>query len=183
MKLKALASMCNEVKTVLLYNAADGSQWAGTGYAVYRLPENLGQLTEDALCAIFDIPPDKRGKMLVRTKDLPEALDIEDYHPGEKELLYWPQRRFILDGQDLLPLKAPNGEIYCIQTKNLKPGSDAEQPGLCLRQQPEDEKPYIVYKDGLFVQAIIMPRTSAPEAITWLGDVTDGLTVQENETV
>lgn len=182
MKLKALGSLCNEAKTVQLFNAADGTQWAGTGYAVYRLPENLGQLTEDALCAIFDITPDKRGKMLVRTKDLPETLITDDYCHGEKNLLYWLPRRVILDGQDLLPLKAPGGEIYCIQTKNLKPGSDAEQPGLCLRRQPGGA-PYIVFKDGMFVQAIIMPWTSAPEAITWLGDVVGGITVEENATV
>lgn len=182
MKLKALASLCNEAKTVQLFNAADGTQWAGTGYAVYRLPENLGQLTEDALCAIFDIPPGKRGKMQIKTKELPDAYDTDDTCTGERELMYWLDRRLILSGRDMLPCKVPGGEVICIQTKTLKPGSDAEQPGLCIRKT-ETGAPYIVFKDGLFVQAIIMPCRVEPEELSWLGDVVGGITVEDNETV
>lgn len=182
MKIKALGSLCNEAKTVRLYNAEDGTQWAGTGYAVYRLPENLGKLTQDALCAIFDIPQEKQGKMLIQTKDLPDAYDTDDYCPGERELLYWMDRRLILSGRDLVPLKAPSGEIFTIQTKNLRPLSDAEQPGLSLRKT-ETGTPYIVFKDGLFVQAIIMPCRVEPEELTWLGDVCRGISVEDNETV
>lgn len=182
MKIKALASLCAEAKAVRLFNGPEGSQWAGTGYAIYRLPENLTPLSQDALCAIFDIPAEKQAKMVIQTKELPECFDTDDYSAGEKDLLYWPGRRLILEGTDLLPVNAPGGEVYCIQTKNLKPGSDAEQPGLCLRRQPEGS-PYIVYKDGLFVQAILMPWALQPEQITWLSDVTRGVTVRDNETV
>ena len=182
MKLKALASLCNEAKAVRLYNAPDGTQWAGTGFAIWRLPENLGNLTQDALCAIFDITQEKQGKMVIKTQEMPAAFDTGEYCSGEKDLLYWLDRRVILNGVDLLPTQAPNGEIFTIQTKNLRPGSDAEQPGLAMRR-PEEGNPYIVYKDGLFVQAIIMPWHAEPETITWLGNVCRGITVEENETV
>lgn len=182
MKLKALASLCNEAKVVKLYNAGDGTQWAGTGTMFYKLPENLGRLTTDALCAIFDISAEKAAKMVILERELPEGFETDDSSYGEKDLLYWLDRRVILHGVDLLPTQAPNGEIFTIQTKNLKPGSDAEQPGLALRR-PEGGNPYVVYKDGLFVQAIIMPWHAEPETITWLGNVCRGITVEENETV
>ncbi len=182
MKLKALASLCNEAKAVRLYNAPDGTQWAGTDGTIYKLPENLGRLTTDALCAIFDISAEKAAKMQITEKDLPDAFETGDYGKGEKDLLYWLDRRLILHGADDLPLKAPSGEIFCIPTKALRPGSDAEQPGLCLRHT-DSGTPYIVYKDGMFVQAIIMHCRMEPETITWLGDVCRGITVEENETV
>ena len=40
MKLKALGSLCNEAKVVKLYNAKDGTQWAGTGGTIY-VPQAL----------------------------------------------------------------------------------------------------------------------------------------------
>ena len=163
MKLKALASLCNEAKVVKLYNAGDGTQWAGTGGTIYKLPENLGTLTTDALCAIFDINAEKAAKMVIVERDLPEVFETDDTSGGEKDLLYWMDRRLILNGVDDLPLNAPGGEILCIPTKALRPGSDAEQPGLCLRHTVSGT-PYVVYKDGIFVQAI-----------TWLADVVGGL--------
>ena len=182
MKLKALASLCNEVKAVRLYNAKDGTQWAGTSGTVYKLPENLGRLTTDALCAIFDISAEKAAKMVIEEKELPEVFETDAYSGGEKDLLYWLDRRLILNGVDMLPLNAPGGEILCIPTKSLRPGNDAEQPGLCLRHTASGT-PYVVYKDGIFVQAIIMPSRMEPELITWLADVVGGLEVRQDGAV
>lgn len=182
MKLKALASLCNEAKIINLYNAPDGTQWAGTSGTIYKLPENLGQLTTDALCAIFDISAEKAAKMQISEKKLPTVYETDGYSTGEKDLLYWLDKRIIAEGTDALPLKAPGGEIICIPTKVLRPGNDAEQPGLCLRHTPSGA-PYIVYKDGMFVQAIIMPRRMEPEMVTWLADVVAGLEVREDGAV
>ena len=77
MKLKALASLCTEAKTVQLFNAEDGTQWAGTGYAVWRLPENLGKLTQEALCAIFDIPQEKQVEVN-EGKSIELNFELED---------------------------------------------------------------------------------------------------------
>ena len=182
MKLKALASLCNEAKAVRLYNAKDGTQWAGTGGTIYKLPENLGTLTTATLCAIFDISAEKAAKMVIVERELPEGFETDDTSGGEKDLLYWLDRRLILNGVDNLPLNAPGGEILCIPTKALRPGSDAEQPGLCLRHTASGT-PYVVYKDGLFVQAIIMPSRMEPELITWLADVVGGLEVRQDGAV
>ena len=182
MKLKALGSLCNEAKVVKLYNAADGSQWAGTGGTIYQLPENLGKLTTDTLCVIFDISAEKAAKMQIAETELPAAFETDAYSGGEKDLLYWLDRRVFLNGVDELPLKSPDGEIICIPTKALRPGSDAEQPGLCLRHT-ESGVPYIVYKDGMFVQAIIMPCRMKPEMVTWLADVVGVLEVRQDGAV
>ena len=182
MKLKALASLCNEAKVVRLCNAQDGTQWAGTDGTIYKLPENLGRLTTDALCAIFDISAEKAAKMQITEKDLPDVFETDDYGKGEKDLLYWMDRRLILNGVDELPLKAPGGEVLCIPTKALRPGNDAEQPGLFLRHTPSG-MPYVVYKDGVFVQAIIMHCRMEPELLTWLADVVGGLEVRQDGTV
>ena len=182
MKLKALASLCNEAKIVKLYNAKDGTQWAGTGGTIYQLPENLGKLTTDTLCVIFDISAEKAAKMQIAEAELPEVFETDTYSGGEKDLLYWLDRRLILHGVDDLPLISPDGEIICIPTKALRPGSDAEQPGLCLRHTGTGT-PYIVYKDGMFVQAIIMPSRMEPEMVTWLADVVAGLEVRQDGAV
>ena len=182
MKLKALASLCNEAKAVRLYNAPDGSQWAGTDGTIYKLPENLGRLTTDALCAIFDISAEKAAKMQITEKDLPKVYETDAFSTGERELIYWLDRRLILHGADDLPMKVPGGEVLCIPTKALRPGNDAEQPVLCLRNT-DSGTPYIVYKDGMFVQAIIMPCRMEPELVTWLADVVGGLEVRQDGTV
>ncbi len=177
MKLKALASLCAEEKTVKLFDAPDGTQWAGTGACWWRLPENLGELNTDALCAIFDFDSEKQEKMLIEQSKLPEAFVIEDSTKDEKNLFFWMERRLILDGTDMLPLKAPGGEIFCIKTKHLKPGKDAEQPGLCLRRT-EAGFPYIVFKDGMFIAGIITLILPDAECVTWLTDVLTGISVK-----
>ena len=182
MKIKALGSLCSEGKAVKLYNAADGTQWAGTSGTIYKLPESLGRLTTETLCTIFDIDAEKAAKMEIKEAELPKVFETDAYSTGEKDLLYWLDRRVILNGVDELPLKSPDGEIICIPTKALRPGSDAEQPGLCLRRT-ESGVPYIVYKDGMFVQAIIMPCRMKPEMVTWLADVVGGLEVREDGAV
>lgn len=176
MKLKALARLCAEAKQVILYETPEGMQWAGTGSVIWKLPENLGRLNTAALCAIFDITAEKAAKMKIKSEMLPEGIDTDDQVPGEKDLLYWLGRRLVLDGEDVLPLNAPGGEVFLIQTRSITPGKDAEQPGLCLRKTPGGT-PYIAVKDGIFLQAIIVPIHIAPELATWLGDVTSGITL------
>ena len=107
MKIKALAALCAEAKELTLYDAADGSQWAGTGAVRYKLPESLGELSTNALCAIMDFGPDKLAKMRVNREPMTEAINTDDDAVGQKDLLYWLDRRLILDGRDVLPLIAP----------------------------------------------------------------------------
>ena len=177
MNLNALGKLCTEAKALYLYDAADGTQWAGTSAAIWQLPKQLGRITADMLCAIWDISPEKTALMSITEGDFPEAYDTDPYSAGEKDMLWWIRRRLVLDGDDLLPLRAPNGEIYTIKTKYIKPGKDAEQPALCLRQTAEGA-PYIVCKDGMWVTAVIMPRQPSPEQVTWLGEVCRGITVE-----
>lgn len=176
MNLQALGKICAEAKTLNLYEDADGVQWAGTGSCVWRLPENLGTLTTDALCAIWDVSAEKAAGWVISRHPFPDAYCTDDYSAGERELLWWVQRRLVLDGVDILPLKEPGGEVYTIKTKYIRPGKDAEQPSLCLRKTTEGA-PYIVCKDGMFVQAVIIPQPPAPEQVTWLADVLQGMTV------
>ena len=178
MKIKALAALCAEAKELTLYDAADGSQWAGTSAVRYKLPESLGELSTNALCAIMDFGPDKLAKMRVNREPMTETINTDDDAVGQKDLLYWLDRRLILDGRDVLPLIAPGGEIVCIQTQYLRPGKDAEQPALVLRRT-DAGTPYVVFMDGLFAVGVIAPMHPAPELVTWLSDVLGGVTVND----
>lgn len=176
MNLNALGKLCAEAKALYLYEAEDGAQWAGTSACIWQLPKTLGTVTEDMLLAIWDVSVEKAAGWVTGSGSFPAAYDTDTYCAGEKDLLWWIQRRLVLDGNDLLPLKAPDGEIYTIKTKYIRPGKDAEQPALCLRQT-EAGAPYIVCKDGMWVTAVITPGNPSPEQVTWLGEVCQGITV------
>lgn len=177
MNLNALGKLCAEAKALYLYEAEDGTQWAGTSACIWQLPRQFGSVTPEVLCAIWDVSDEKAAGWHIEEGDFPGAYDTDEYSPNEKSLLWWIQRRLVLDGDDMLPLKAPDGEIYTIKTKYIKPGKDAEQPSLCLRRT-QGGQPYIVCKDGMFVTAVILPKQPAPEQVTWLGDVCRGITVE-----
>lgn len=176
MLLKELGAICKEAKALRLLEDAEGALWAGTSAVLWQIPRGLGKISADTLCAIWDISPEKTELMELEEGEFPEVYDTDPNDPNEKALLWWNGRRLVLDGKDVLPLKAPGGEILMITTKYIKPGKDAEQPGLFLRYT-EEGAPYIVCKDGMFVNAVILPGYPSPEQMGWIGDVCRGATL------
>lgn len=177
MKLKELAKICKAARTVCLYDDGDGQQWAGTGSTFWKLPENLGRMTPESLCTVFDYTQGQIEKMEISDRPLP-PFDLSEFTDGEIELFYSEFNRLILRAIDVLPLIAPGGEVFCVQTRLLSPGKDAEQPSLYLRRIEPAGIPYIVFKEGMFLNGVIVPMLIAPEDATWIGDVCGGITVK-----
>lgn len=171
MKLKNVGALCKNAKSIVLYD--DGArQWAGEGGAMYILPENLGRMTVEMLCTIFDIPADKAADFYTQRSDWPTPYDAED-DAEEDELIFDTDRRVMFDKRDMVPLQAPYGKVYFVQAKYLKAVDDSENLHMTLRLT-EEGQPYIAVKDGMFLTAIIMPVRVKPTATVWLGQIYNG---------
>ena len=173
MKIKALAGLCSKVKQIVLYDDTDG-QWAGDGMSAYLLPPVLGKLSTSALTAVLDIPTDKAADMRIREIPMPEAYDTEDDGDDECDCDFDESCRVIYNGRDMIPLRVAGGKVYLIQSKYLKPITDAEGLRLTLRRT-EGGQPYIAAKDGMFITAIIMPLAPRDGLSDWLGQIETGI--------
>ena len=173
MKIKALAALCTRAKQIVLLD--DGArQWVGDGSAAYLLPPLLLRLNTGALTAIFDISTEKAADMIIRMAEMSKSYDTEDDSGGEEELQWDENSRIIHGGRDLVPLKTPDGKVYTIQAKYLRPLTDCEGLRLTLRRHPGG-RPYITAKDGMFLVAIIEPIQGREELNSWLHDVYNGV--------
>lgn len=172
MKLKAIGAITNKVKQLILLD--DGPrQWVGDGYAFYLLPESLGQLTEKTACAIFDIPEEKAAAWRMKRQKMPDAYDTTDEGTEEEIVVYDTFRRIMFNGYDMLPATSGFGKTYFIQTKYMKPLTDAD-PVLALRYTGKG-LPYFVAKEGMFAEAIIMPMKSTPDLEQWMTGTINGM--------
>ena len=172
MKIKAVAALCSKVKQIVLYHEA-GRQWAGDGMSAYLLPEAMGTLSTGALTAIFDIPTDKAADMLIRDIPMPEPYDTEDEGEEEEELRFDLASSITYNGTELLPLMTPDGRIYFIKIKYLRPITDCEGLRLSLRRTDGGQS-YVAAKDGMFLVAIIMPLLPKDYMQEWLCDLHQG---------
>lgn len=171
MKLKNVGALCKSAKSIVLYD--DGArQWVGEGGAIYILPENLGRMSVEMLCTIFDIHTDKAADFFTRRSDWPTPYDGED-DTEEDELIFDTDRRVMFNKRDMVPLQAPDGKVYFVQAKYLKAVDDSENLHMTLRVT-EAGTPYIAVKDGMFLAAIIMPVRFEETATSWLGRVYNG---------
>ena len=176
MKLKAIAPLCAKVKQIVLFDDGNGAQWISDGAAAYKLPEALGMLSTGAVTAVFDIPPEKAADYMIDRRPLPDCHDPDDTADGEKDLAFELTCRIKFQDRDMLPLTAPDGRVFLMQTKYCKPLEDAEQIRFSLREDGE-HPPVIAAKDGMFLTALIMPidvKEMEP-GVRWLQGIADGL--------
>ena len=172
MKLKAVGAILGKVKQLILLD--DGSrQWVGDGYAFYLLPESFGKLNERAACAIFDIQDEKAANWRIRRKDLPEVYDVSDDGDGREEFLsYDLNSRLLFNGFDRMPAAAPDGKVYFLQSRYMKPLTDAD-PILTLRYTTKGQA-YFIAKAGMFAEAIIMPMALTSDLSEWMQNLVNG---------
>ena len=172
MKLKAVGATLNKVKQMILLD--DGPrQWVGDGYAFYLLPENLGKLNEKTACAIFDIQEEKAANWRIKRQDMPEAYDTTDDGDGREAFLsYDLNSRLLFKGFDRMPASTPDGKVYFLQSRYMKPLTDAD-PVLVLRYSTKGQ-PYFIAKAGMFAEAIIMPMAITTDLSEWLNALVTG---------
>lgn len=173
MKLKNVGALCRAAKSIVLYDDG-GRQWVGDGSGMYVLPENLGIMSVEMLCTIFDIAPEKAADFFTRRQGWPTPYDGED-DTEEDELIFDTDRRVMFDRRDMVPARTESGRVYFVQAKYLKAVDDSENLHMTLRLTA-DGNPYIAVKDGMFLTAIIMPVKLRTGTTAWLGSVYNGAT-------
>lgn len=165
MILKKIAALCKSSKEVLLLDQEDGTQWVGTGVALYALDE-MPTLGERSICTVLDIPPEKAGEMNVQRKEFPETYSTEETEVGERALQFDMDNFITFEGRTMLPCFFGE-EILFIQPKYLGPLEDSEMLALSVRRAANGER-YIVAHDGLFLTAILMPIEPRKRALDWM---------------
>ena len=156
MKLKKIASLCNQTGRFYLYDRQEEyetEQWLGDGIAAYPLC-GLPYMEIENICAMFDIPEKKQAKLIMRQEDAPVAFSMDDTDRTERELAD-SLLHLRYEGRELLPLRTSAGVVF-IQEKYLAPLDDTDYMRLYERRT-ESGGVYIVAKIGMVIQAVIMP--------------------------
>lgn len=160
MKLGKVGALCKGAKHFVIYNVT-GGQWISDGSAIYPLVD-LPRFDEDNVYTLFDIPEDKRGKVLYEEKSgLPWGISISDSVPDEAEV----QHTFIgitYRGAVYSPVKGRGGILF-IDRKYLAPFSD--DITIFERFYPNSDRSYLAVKRGMLLEGIISPSDIATKEL------------------
>ncbi len=152
MKIKSIASICKNNKTIMLYEG-ESCQWIGNGAAWYPL-YNLPTLSEEHIFTMFDIPDEKKEKYLFQHFDSMPEFCLNDACDNEVQL----ERADMLickDGSTYEPLITENGIIF-INERYLAPFADCvDGIDLYERKTPSGQQ-YIAVKEGFLLLGIVL---------------------------
>lgn len=153
MKIKKLAAMCAQSKSIYVYQFRGFNgclvQWVGTGFGLYKI-ENLPKLDKDSIFTIFDIPPDKQINYVVNIQKIrPTAICVEDADDTEQEIARLP---ITING--LNAFKTSEGVTF--MRGELTAPIDDETIQLCARRDAAGHL-YFAAKAGFMLRAVIMP--------------------------
>ena len=157
MKIKKIVQICAEQKTIYVHNQRGKGdlvrQWVGDGVAMYPL-DGLPYMDDEALMALFDVPPDKRANWTVRAFSLGAAVSLDDVDPDEADVL--PYDLTVNTGRTLMPFDGgPRGTLW-IQQRYLAPTDDIDIVRYCARPTTGGGR-VIAVKSGLVLMSIILP--------------------------
>lgn len=151
MKLSKIGALCRAVKRFIIYRTRRGEQWLSDGYAIFPL-RDMPRLEPDNVFLIFDVPEEKRGKMLFDEKDeLPCGLDLSE-DTEDKFPLHPVPMAIGYRGAVLYPYFVGSRIIF-IDKKSL----DCFENGIELFERKfTDGRSYIVVKKGFFIEGALM---------------------------
>lgn len=155
MKLKAIAKLIKENKFIYTVEESSNSFWLGNGTAIY-LVEGLPLMTNEQLMVMFEVPEKDISKYLFSNNlKFNQQIERNDCISAESiaEVLVM---RLKYCGYDLCLLKTEAG-LVCIEEKYLKPLAALEQGYELYLRYTNEDKPYIVAKEGMFLRAVILP--------------------------
>ena len=155
MKLKAIASLFNRNKRLVIFNAPDGGgQWIGNGMAAYSL-SGMPHMTPDIVLRIFDVPPDRYSKWLCEETELPTAIDFSNNDPEESDIE--PLKVNIEWFGDNYWLFPDGRRIYSFNEDYIKPLLDEPDYLTYHKRQTAGGGFVLACKVGLELRAIIAP--------------------------
>lgn len=167
MLLKEIEKVCKYEKSVILYTLPDGSQWCGTGSALFPLsgmPENLSMDNVIRLLNISDAELEKIYKADRRMiKEDPSCEVFYDTIPDETEI------------EQTFPAIVANGILYnsyrisdgimFINNKFVKAFKEKDvEYRFFERRSKSQTTPFLVVKRGLFIDGVIFPRQLCKDA-------------------
>ena len=128
-------------------------QWVGDGVAMYPL-DGLPYMDDEALLALFDVPPDKRDSWTVRDVGLGSVVSLDDVDPDEVDVL--PYDLTVNTGRTLMPFDGGARGTLWIQQRYLAPTDDIDIVRYCARPTTGGGR-VIAVKSGLVLMSIILP--------------------------
>lgn len=159
MKFNRLATMCRKIGFVTLYEreaqAGGVVQYIGVNDAAIYKADGLPLFDKYNMAAALDVPARKRSDFYVETRAVPSSMDLRDTVPGETPLTEEPLQVMTADDLTLQPLSGSEGVLW-VDARYLAPIEDSTQLVL-TRRESLDGTPYIAVKDGMFLQALILP--------------------------
>lgn len=159
MKIKQIASICKNSKSIKLYVDSNETQWLGDGGSLYPL-HNVMELDEKTIYAIFDITEKQQEKIYFNVIDTLDNINLE--HIDKYETQLEPSHFEIhYAGKVLQPLLTSLGIIF-IDTKYLAPLEDDVE---LFERISEVGTQYIVAKLGFMIVAVIMPTNVISESL------------------
>ncbi|MBR2410155.1 MAG: hypothetical protein IKB08_00360 [Clostridia bacterium] len=155
MKLKAIAKLIKDNKYLYTVEESANSFWLGNGTAIY-LVEKLPLMTNDQLMVMFETPEKEYSKYkFSNNKKFTSQIERKDCITAESIAIPL-EMKLQYCGYALIPLKTEIG-LVCIEEKYLKPLADLEQGYELYLRYTDENKPYIVAKEGMFLRAVILP--------------------------
>lgn len=155
MKLKAITRLIKDNKFIYTVNEKDDSFWLGNGTAIYLI-DVLPFMTNEQLLVMFEVPEKEYSKYhFSNNLKFTDQIERKDCIEAESiaEML---GMRLFYGGYTLVLLKTEAG-LVCIEEKYLKPLSDLKQGYELYLRYTDENKPYIVAKEGMFLRAVILP--------------------------
>ena len=162
MIIKNLAAMCRKKKRIyLIEDEMHDVQWAGDGGAMYPL-FGIPHLNEEQILVLFDVPEDKRkGVSVLLESGMPGGLDTED-SAADQEARPYPLSFGTAWGV-YYPVQTSTG-IAFYDAEYFKPIADKPRAKLYERYT-RSGRLYFVAKDGMLVEAVIMPAALKEEEL------------------
>lgn len=171
MKLSKIGALCKTVKRFMIYRNHKGLQWISDGYAIFPL-RDMPPLGADNVFTIFDVPEEKRGKMMFdEREEMPPGINLSDTSEGEVALKYAPLA-IRYRGAVLLPYFAGSHVIF-VDEKYLSCFGDGVE--LFARKSSEN-KYYVVVKKGFFIEGAMLPsEVSCAELADVLAEISESV--------
>ena len=163
MKISRIAALCKKTKSIVhVYGEEfEGTQWIGTGNALYRV-DGMPDFSQESLLALFDVPEDKRSEWMYRAAA--PGADLRDYVPEDEsvEPVGFPVQYHGGTMQMYSPLRS--FEAAYLNTAYLAPLID-EAGKLMMFWRGEGSRQCFAIKSGLFLRAILFPSSVASHSL------------------
>jgi hypothetical protein len=182
MKIKQIEKLCKAAGYVMLVDGIteiteveEGEpvelprQWMGDGGAMYPL-DGMPFLTEDGVCAIFDLDAKKRQNICITHKpQLPGGIDFEDLHKGDKPLEAL-KLQMSIGGDELRLFRDEDGALLVIKAAYTKPFENWKEVE-CYKRIDASGKPYVAVMSGCILRGTIYPYKIGEQLVETLGEV------------